>query len=173
MKKTIALILICCMTLFFAACGSTNDNEGGSQTETEQASEPTPETETEEATEQTESTEQEEVTETTEDVQTEEDEAAEELITEDQALQAIKNYRYSIDPDLKEMEDSDEYTIGWDVSTNERNDIVVLYRAYTGAEIRYYIDPKTGEAFATELVPGIIDEEQFTEETLNINDYLS
>ena len=58
MKKIIALILICCMTLFFVACGSTNDNEGGSQTETEQASEPTPETETEEATEQTESTEQ-------------------------------------------------------------------------------------------------------------------
>lgn len=161
MKKIIALILICCMTLFFVACGSTNDNEGGSQTETEQASEPTPETETEE------------VTETTEDVQIEEKEAAEELITEDQALQAIKNYRYSIDSDLKEMEESDEYTIGWDVSTNEKDDIVVLYRAYTGAEIRYYIDPKTGFAFATELVPGIIDEEQFTEETLNINDYLS
>ncbi len=34
------------------------------------------------------------------------------------------------------------------------------------------IAPATGEAYTTELVPGIIDEEQRTEDALNIRDYL-
>ena len=86
-------------------------------------------------------------------------------------LNAIKNYCFSSNPNLKSMVDSDEYTIYWDVNTNDSNEIVVLYRSYTGALIRYYIDPVSGEAYVTEQVPGIIDEEQRTEEKLNVRDY--
>ena len=71
------------------------------------------------------------------------------------------------------MADSDEYTVYWEVTTNDANEIVVLYRSYTGAQNRYYIEPVSGETYVTELVPGIIDEEQRTEESLNIRDYLA
>lgn len=93
-------------------------------------------------------------------------------LTQEQALEAIKNYCFTNNPDLKNEADSDEYTIYWDVTTNESNEIVVLYRSYTGSETRYYIDPISGEAYVTELVPGIIDDEQRTDESLNVRDYL-
>ena len=48
----------------------------------------------------------------------------------------------------------------------------MLYRSYTGAKIRYYVDPSTGDAYVTEQVPGIIDEEQRREETLSIIPYM-
>jgi hypothetical protein len=98
---------------------------------------------------------------------------ASETITEQRALEAIKQYSYLKDPNLKDMENSDEYTIYWDVSTNENNEIVVLYRSYTAAEIRYYINPSSGETYVTEFVQGITDEERKTEETFNIRDYLN
>lgn len=94
-------------------------------------------------------------------------------LTEKQALDAIKNYCFSRNPDLKGMVESGEYNIYWDVSTNEANEIVVLYRTYTATQTRYYIDPVSGETYVTELVPGIIDEEQRTEEKINVRDYLS
>ena len=93
------------------------------------------------------------------------------VVTEDQAVAAIKNYCYINFPEVKEKEGSDDYTVYWDVSTNEDNEIVVLFRSYTGAEMRYYINPATGETYVTELVPGIIDEEQRTEESFNVKDY--
>lgn len=93
------------------------------------------------------------------------------VVTEDQAVAAIKNYCYINFPEVKEKEGSDDYTVYWDVSTNEDNEIVVLFRSYTGAEMRYYINPASGETYVTELVPGIIDEEQRTEESFNVKDY--
>ncbi len=94
------------------------------------------------------------------------------VLTEEQALAAIKKYCLINNPDLESMVGSDEYTVYWDVTTNENNEIVVLFRSYTGAQIRYYIDPVSGEAHVTELVPGIIDEEQPSDEKLNVRDYL-
>ena len=70
------------------------------------------------------------------------------------------------------MEGSDEQTLYWEVSTNDTGERVVLYRSYTGAQIRYYIDPVSGDTYVTELVPGIIDDEQRTEESFNVRDYL-
>ena len=58
------------------------------------------------------------------------------------------------------------------MSTNEDGEIVVLYRSYTAAQTRYYIDSVTGDTYVTELVPGIIDDEQRTGETFNVRDYL-
>ncbi len=93
-------------------------------------------------------------------------------ITEDQALAAIQSYCHETNPDLKDMEGSEDYTIYFDVSTNEDHQIVVLYRSYTGAQVRYYINPDTGETYVTEFVPGITDDEERTDETLNVRDYL-
>ena len=70
------------------------------------------------------------------------------------------------------MVDSDDYTIYWEASTTEEGEICVLYRSYTGALIRYYVNPETGDTYVTEQVPGIIDDEQKTDETLNVKDYI-
>ncbi len=99
-------------------------------------------------------------------------EASAEAITQDQALAAIKKYCFANNPELEEKADSDEYTVYFDVSTNENGEIVVLCRSYTGALTRYYIDPSSGEVYVTEQVPGIIDDEQRTDESFNIKTYI-
>ena len=38
--------------------------------------------------------------------------------------------------------------------------------------MKYYINPSTGDVYVTELVPGIIDEEQRTDESFNIGKYM-
>ncbi|MBR4162108.1 MAG: hypothetical protein IKR11_01215 [Solobacterium sp.] len=93
-------------------------------------------------------------------------------LTKEQALEAVKNYCFETNPELKNLTDSETTTIYWDATVNEDQKIVVLYRSYTGAEIRFYIDPVSGETYTTELVPGIIDEEKRTDENLNVRDYL-
>ncbi len=95
------------------------------------------------------------------------------VLTEEQALEAVKNYCYINNPDLKDMEESGSYTIYWESAANGENEAVVLFRSYTGAEIRYYVDLSTGVTYVTELVPGIIDEETKTDESLNVRDYLN
>ena len=95
----------------------------------------------------------------------------EEEITDDLALLAIKNYCYEKNPDLKDMEDSDEYTLYWDVVSSDEKEIVVLFRSYTAAQVRYYIDKTTGDTYVTEFVPGITDEEERTDESFNVRDY--
>ncbi len=154
MKKKLLAMLLSGMILGLTACGNSGNGAGAVEVEETPIAE-TVQTETESG----------------EQAAAESEEADAEL-TEEQALEAVRNYCFQIQPDLKEMVEADEETIYWDVITNEEGQIVVLYRSYTGAQIRYYIDPATGEAYTTELVPGIIDEEQRTEDTLNIRDYL-
>ncbi len=95
------------------------------------------------------------------------------VITEDQAYQAVINYNLASDSGFDGEINSEGYTEYFDVSTEEDGTIVVLYRSYTAAQIRYYVDPVSGETYVTELVPGIIDEEQKTGETFNVRDYLT
>ena len=114
----------------------------------------------------------EQTNETTEDTSAQQSDNATDALTQEQALEAIHKYCIINNPDLEGLTDSEDYTLYWDVTTNEANEIVVLYRAYTGAQTRYYIDPTSGETYVTELVPGIIDEEQRTEESFNVKDYL-
>lgn len=94
-------------------------------------------------------------------------------ITEDEAYNAVINYNKAIDPEFDAGINTEGYTEYWDVSTNEDGQIVVLYRSYTAAQIRYYVNPTSGETYITEFVPGIIDEEQKTGETFNARDYLT
>lgn len=95
-----------------------------------------------------------------------------EKISDDQAQTAIQEYCYSKNPDLKNMVNDDQYTVYWEVSSSEENEVVILFRSYTGALNYYYIDRNTGDVYVTECVPGIIDEEQKTDETFNIKNYL-
>ena len=96
----------------------------------------------------------------------------ESTLSDEQALAAVKEYCIESNPDLKDMLDSEDYTIYWEVESSEADEIVVLYRSYTGAEVRYYVDPVTGEAYVTEFVPGITEEEQRTDETVNVREYI-
>ena len=93
-------------------------------------------------------------------------------ITADRAVSAIMRYCMLGNPDLAGIVGSGEYPAYWDISSVGENEIVVLFRSYTGAENRYYIDPVSGQTYVTERVPGIIDEERRTEESLNAWDYL-
>ena len=89
-------------------------------------------------------------------------------ITEEEALSAIRNYCYANNADLKEIEEKGEYPVFWEIESNDGKEIVVLFRSYTGAEIRYHIDAMTGDTYVTEFVPGVTSEEERTEESFNI-----
>lgn len=166
MKRKIVLIIACCMALGLAGCSSESsvDNNTGSGLQVEAIP-----TETPQEPQAAETTEAIEITETTETTETADATAP---ITEEQAAEAIRNYCISENPELAEMVESEDNMAYWDASTTDAGEICVLYRSYTGALIRYYVNPETGDTYVTEQVPGIIDEEQKTDETLNIKDYI-
>ena len=194
MYKKILSIALCLMCVGLSACSNEKEditvlpNESSLPTATEQTSEinettksdqpKTPQYNEAETTlnTQTKTTlndqTEEAQSENTEDTIGEQSEIKTDVLSENQALDAIKNYCFNHNPNLKSMVDSGEYNIYWSVTTNDANEIVVLYNSYTAAQIRYYIDPLSGETYVTEWVQGIIDEEQRTEETFNVRDYL-
>ncbi len=92
-------------------------------------------------------------------------------ITDEQALSAIKKYCYENNPDLENIVNAGEYEVYWCVESIDDTDIVILYRSYTGAQLRYYIDRFSGDTYGKEYVPGITDEEQWTDEYFNVKDY--
>jgi hypothetical protein len=143
--------VVICLTMLLAACGKEEKADTASLVETL-------------ATDAT--TDQESV------VQEQAVDSINEVISEEQAYDAVINYCEATNPDFDLEVNSEGYTEYWDVSTNENGEIVVLYRSYTGAQTRYYVDPSSGETYVTELVPGIIDEEQKTGETFNVRNYL-
>ena len=73
---------------------------------------------------------------------------------------------------LENIEKEGEYPVYWEVISSDENEIVILFRSYTGAQIRYYIDPVLGDTYVTEFVPQITNEEEKTDEEFNIRDYL-
>ena len=94
-------------------------------------------------------------------------------LTEEQALSAIKKYCYAQNPELERIVKAGEYPAYWDVESSDEGEIVVLFRSYTGAQLRYHIDAATGETWVTEFVPGVTPEEARTDERLNVRDYLN
>lgn len=97
---------------------------------------------------------------------------AESRITDEQAVSAVRNYCLAVNPELMNSVNAGDAPVYWDLSSSDENQIVVVFRSYTGALNRYYIDPVSGEAYVTEFVPGITEEEQRTGETLNVRNYL-
>lgn len=186
MQKKILTLALCLMCAGLSACGTENKDtdvlpKSVTTTAAEQTSKSTEATQAENteaaATTQAETTLPVQ-TEAAQPVQTEAAttapaETQAETISEAQALEAIKSYCYNSNPNLKDIVDSGEYSVYWTVSTNEANEIVVLYRSYTAALVRYYIDPVSGDTYVTEWVPGIAEEEQRTGETFNIKSYIA
>ena len=93
-------------------------------------------------------------------------------ITDDQAVSAVRNYCLAANPELLNSVNGGEAPVYWDLSSSDENQIVVVFRSYTGALKRYYIDPVSGETYVTEFVPGVMEDEQQTGETLNVKNYL-
>ncbi len=92
-------------------------------------------------------------------------------MSDEQALAAVKRYCCIENPELEDMADSEDYSVYWEVSASEEQEIVVLFRSYTGAQVNYHIDPASGETYAAEYVPGVTAEEQRTDESFNAWDY--
>ena len=115
MKKKV-LLIACSLILALSGCGGESEKEPVVQMEAIQPAE------------------------TVQDVANSEkpsdDKLSGDIITQDQALEAIKNYCYANNPDLEGVTESEDYTMYFDASTNEAGEIVVLYRSYTGAQIR-------------------------------------
>ena len=84
------------------------------------------------------------------------------------ALSIIRNYCLSENPNLQEIVDAGEYPVYWEIESSDEQQVVILFRSYTGALTRYYIDRATGDTYVTEFVPGITTEEQRTEESFNV-----
>lgn len=171
MKKRV-LFLACLMAVMAVACGKQDDQEdiiGG-------ADEPTTivldASDTEDTQQQEEEVEETEDTVEESDAETSEEATADDVITDDQALSAIRKYCIQQNPDLEEMAESDDYTLYWNVESSDAEQIVVAYRSYTAAIVRYYIDVQTGDTYVTEFVSGITDGEEKTGENFNIRDYI-
>lgn len=153
-RKKMLLPAAVCMAMLLAACGSADKT-----TETTSIMQPMETATTQEKAEQP-----------AEQNQAAADQNA--ALSEDQAYQAVINYCKKTVPDFEAEMNTEGFTEYWDVSTNENGEIVVLYRSYTAAQTRYYVNPTSGEAYVTEFVPGITDEEQQTGDTFNARDYL-
>ncbi|MCQ2535165.1 MAG: hypothetical protein MJ172_11470 [Clostridia bacterium] len=163
MKKTICCTLILCLGLtLFASC---------SEQKTEKKHKDDTKKETVVEDEKPEKT-TEETTEATTSEETTESSIVEGLITEEEALYAVKSYCYLNNPDLEEIVNEGVYPVYWDIDSIDDSQIVVVYRSYTGALIRYYIDRVSGSTYVTNFVAGITEEEERTDESLNIKDYL-
>ena len=96
----------------------------------------------------------------------------EKRISEEQALSAVKRYCLLSNPELEGVVKAGEYPVYWELAPGDGQEIVVLFRSYTGALIRYYIDPASGETYVTEFVPGVSSEETRTEERFNAWEYV-
>ena len=92
-------------------------------------------------------------------------------LSDELALSAIRNYCYAVNPDLEGIVKDGTYPVTWEIASGDGSQVVVLFRSYTGAEVRYYIDRASGDTYVTEFVPGITPAEERTEETLNAWEY--
>jgi len=92
-------------------------------------------------------------------------------ITDEVALSAIKNYCYETIPGLQEIIDSG-VEVYWEIESSSDEEVVVLFRSYTGAECRYHVDRASGDTYYTEFVPGITSQEMLSDEKINAKDYI-
>lgn len=94
-----------------------------------------------------------------------------EPLTDDQALSGFTNYLYFKIKDLQKILDEDKKPCTWGISSSDAKTIVIMFKSHTGALLRYYIDRKTGKAYAATYV---VSSNSYvrTNETLNIRNYL-
>ena len=93
-------------------------------------------------------------------------------ISDELALSTIRYYCYENNPDLESIVNDGEHQVSWEIASSSEQEIVILYTSYTGAEIRYYIDRATGDTYSTAFVSGVMTEEERTDESFNLLDYV-
>ena len=93
-------------------------------------------------------------------------------LSDQMALELIARHCMEQNPDLEEIVNAGQYDAYWEIVSSDPQEVVVLFRSYTGAQVRYYIDRATGDVRVTEFVPGITPEEMPSEESLNVWDYV-
>ena len=93
-------------------------------------------------------------------------------LTKEQALTAVKNYCYSIQPNIEKLDKSDNYTVNFEVESYSDDEIVVLYTAQTGEEVRFYVDLVSGDAEITAFIPGESTQEEPSDEIIHLRDYV-
>lgn len=91
-------------------------------------------------------------------------------VEDELALSIIQNYCVTQNPDLQGIVDAGEYPVSWEIESSDGQQVVILFRSYTGALVRYYIDRATGDTYVTEFVPGITAQEQRTGESFKLWD---
>ena len=91
-------------------------------------------------------------------------------VEDELALSIIQNYCLTQNPDLQGIVDAGEYPVSWEIESSDGQQVVILFRSYTGALVRYYIDRATGDTYVTEFVPGITAVEQRTGESFKLWD---
>ena len=91
-------------------------------------------------------------------------------VEDELALSIIQNYCLTQNPDLQGIVDAGEYPVSWEIEASDGQQVVILFRSYTGALVRYYIDRATGDTYVTEFVPGITAQEQRTGESFKLWD---
>ena len=100
------------------------------------------------------------------------DRSGERKISDEEALAAIEKYCIANNPALEGIVNAGEYPVSWEIVSSDENEIVVLFRSYTGSETRYYIDRISGYSYVTEFVSGITPEEERAEESVMVWDYV-
>lgn len=101
------------------------------------------------------------------------DRTADSRLSDDEVYNAIVDYCHYNYPDLDDIIKAGEYPVYWEIESSGDKETVVLFRSYTGAQVRHYVDPYSGETYITEYVPGIMSSEEKSETTLNVRYYLN
>ena len=162
MKKYLFIFVSALLIAVLAGCGAKGDNKADPSKEAAALESASEEAASEEAASE----------ETASEEAASEETAEPSSLSDEEALSAVKNYCYDSNPDLKDIEKDGEYELYWEVESGGDKEIVVLFRSYTGAQIRYHIDRNSGDTYVTEFVPGITEEEEKTDESFNIRDYM-
>lgn len=99
-------------------------------------------------------------------------EPIQDILTDEQAIAAVRSFCYANNPDLEEIVKAETYPVYWTVDSSDEQTVVVLFRSYTGALIRYHIDRATGDTYSTEPDPENTSEEVRSQDTINVKDYI-
>ena len=101
------------------------------------------------------------------------DRTADSRLSDDEVFYAIVDYCHDNYPDLDKIIEEGDYPTYWDIESTSDKGVVILFRSYTGAQVRYYVDPYSGDTYVTEYVPAITPNEEMTETRLNVRYYLN
>ena len=91
--------------------------------------------------------------------------------TDEQALSAVRTYCLSINPELNDIVNSGEYQVSWEISLSGEQQLVILFKSYTGTDVRYYIDRASGAVYETEMNP-ITSTEEYTGVSFNVRNWI-